>query len=150
MILLPELISPAQIRSILTVSEADLPDETLSGYGLEDDVAIFLDSKLTAWEDFDAVPTLHRKLRVLVKYKAAAIVAVTAPVFILKKMTDGSNEGQRSDKDGFVWLQAKLEAKVQESLDGILDELGTNYDNYTISFVGRSIPSRDPITEPRE
>lgn len=150
MILLSSLVEFNQIRSVLTVSEADLPEDTLTHYGLEDDLGYFLDKHLIGWEDYDAVDSLHRKLKVLVKYKAAALVATTAPVFVLKKMTDGSNEGQRSDRDGFLWLAEKLNKKVTDVLNDILIELGQESWTLAPSLVGRSIPTRDPITEPRE
>lgn len=150
MIELSQLVDYDQIRAVLTVSPSDLPDELLQPYQLEDDLGMYLDRNLPNWEQFDEDPKKLRNIKLLAKYYVASLVATTAPVFILKKMTDGSNEGQRSDKDGFLWLAESLRKKADGILEGILADEGKTYDDITYSFVGRSIPSRDPITEPRE
>lgn len=142
---LTDLLAPAQIRSVLTVSQADLPDATLRGYGLEDDIGDELDRVYPTWEAETETNKL-RKLRLFVKYRAASIVAATAPVFVLKKMTDGNNEGQRSDHDGFLWLSKSLGEKADAYLADLLDTPATAG---AFALVGRVIPTRDPITQPR-
>lgn len=149
MINISELVDPFQIRSVLTVSEADLPNEVLIGFGLEDEVADVLDRLVPTWAEI-IDPKQLRKLRLYSKYKAAAIVAVMAPVFILKKMTDGSNEGQRSDRDGFRWLAEDLGKRADAIMDELLEDLGLAVTVEPFELVGRVIPERDPITEPRE
>jgi hypothetical protein len=105
------LTSFDQIRGVLTVSQADLPDETLSAYALEDDLTVDLDEWATGWATFtDEGHT--RLLRLYAKYFCAGTVAGMAQVFILKKSTDGSTEGQRSDADGFLWLAGHLLEKA--------------------------------------
>lgn len=147
--LISDLLRLDQVRSVLTVSPVDLPDEVLEGYGLEDDLAADLDSRLPSWETLNDSSHL-RSLRMFVKYRAAALIAVTAPVFVLKKSTDGSNEGQRSDRDGFLWLAENLNARANAILSGLLEELGEDVEVEPFELVGKSIPARDPITEPRD
>lgn len=143
-----ELLDLDVVRNVLTVSESDLPDHILEDYGLEDEIAILLDKFVPDWESLDeAVDSKTiRKLRVYTKYKAAAIVAVTAPVFILKKSTDGNNEGQRSDRDGFRWLADELNAKADKVMADILEE---DVSSYLFSLTSAVSPSRDVITEAR-
>lgn len=149
MINISDLLDLQQIRNVLTVSPADLPDNVLNGYGLEDDVEAALDKRLGAWRAL--VDDKHiRSLRLYTKYKAASLVALTAPVFVLKKSTDGSNEGQRSDRDGFLWLAGSLSGRADVIMDDLLEELGMTVNAGQIDLVGKSIPSRDPIVEPRD
>lgn len=148
MITVSDLVDLNQIRAVLTVSPADLPDSVLMSFGFEDELEDALDSKLPSWSETDN-PKHQRKLRLYSKYFCAATVATTAPVFILKKTTDGSNEGQRSDKDGFRWLAEELQGKADAVMDELLDELGEQRTIEPIQLVGVSSPQRDPITEPR-
>ena len=143
-----DLLDLDQVRAVLTVSEADLPDETLEDYGLEDEMEDILDRRLPAWSGITS-PRLQRKLRIFTKYKAAATIALMAPVFLLKKMTDGANEGQRSDKDGFRWLAEELNGRAEEAIADILEEMGEELVYGIGNLVGKSEPLRDPITEPR-
>lgn len=148
MITVSDLVDLNQIRAVLTVSPADLPDSVLQGFGLEDELEDVLDSKLPSWSETDN-PKHQRKLRLFSKYKCAASIALMAPVFILKKMTDGSNEGQRMDKDGLRWLAEELQGKADALMDELLDDLGQQRTVTAIDLVGVSTPQRDPITEPR-
>lgn len=147
--LISDLLKLPQVRSILTVSPVDLPDELLAEYGLEDDIAADLDRRLPQWAGLTDVNQV-RSLRLYVKYRAAAIIAVTAPIFVMKKSTDGSNEGQRSDADGFLWLADTLNGKADAVLNELLEELGIDVSVEPFNLVGKSEPTRDPITEPRE
>lgn len=149
MLTVDDILSPLQIRVVLTVSEADLPDEVLLGFGLEDELEDVLDKKLPTWEGLSE-RTHVRKLRMFSKYYCASVVARQAPVFILKKMTDGANEGQRSDRDGFRWLADELAGRAAGILDDLLEELDLKEGSDPVELVGRVIPLRDPITEPRE
>src|SRR5678809_476993 len=144
-----DLLDLDQIRAVLTVSEADLPDEVMEDFGLEDEIEDILDVRVPLWSEI-ALPKLQRKLRVFVKYKASATLALMAPVFVLKKMTDGANEGQRSDRDGFRWLAEELDAKAEKALAGLLEELDVEVFPGYSELVGVVNPLRDPITEPRE
>lgn len=149
MIDISDLLDLQQVRNILTVSPADLPDEVLNGYGLEDDVEAALDKRLETWRTL--VDDKHiRSLRLYIKYKAAALVALTAPVFVLKKSTDGSNEGQRSDRDGFLWLAGSLASRADAVMDDLLADLDLSVGVGQVDLVGKSVPSRDPIVEPRD
>lgn len=144
-----DLLDLDQIRAVLTVSEADLPDDVMEDFGLADEIEDILDDRVPLWSEI-VLPKLQRKLRVFVKYKAAATLALMAPVFVLKKMTDGANEGQRSDRDGFRWLAEELDAKAEKALAGLLEELDVEVFPGYSELVGVVNPLRDPITEPRE
>ena len=164
------LTTNSQIRSVLTVSEADLPDEMLSAYGIEDDLAVDLDGWVPIWEtivtegtpleavegepappatDAEKVKQL-RLLRLYSKYFCASVVAATAPVFVLTKMTDGSNEGQRSDADGFLWLSQNLRTKANQHKLNLLEALEQPVQVETMTLISRVRPARDPVTQPRE
>lgn len=147
--LISDLLQLNQVRSVLTVSPVDLPDEVLSEYGLEDDLSADLDRRIPSWASITEDKQL-RSLRLYVKYRAAALIAVTAPIFVLKKSTDGSNEGQRSDRDGFLWLAEDLNGRADAILNELLEELGEDIGSEPFDLVGKSEPSRDPITEPRD
>lgn len=147
--LISDLLDLNQIRAVLTVSEADLPDDVMEDFGLADEIEDILDDRVPLWSEI-VLPKLQRKLRVFVKYKAAATLALMAPVFVLKKMTDGANEGQRSDRDGFRWLVEELDAKAEKALAGLLEELDVEVFPGYSELVGVVNPLRDPITEPRE
>lgn len=146
-----DLTSTEQIRSVLTVSETDLPDSVLDGYGLEDDLGADLDNRLPTWGDVVLAGGANlRRLRLMAKYYCAGTVARMAQIFVLKKDTDGSNEGQRSDKDGWMWVSASLLAQAEVHLNAIKDDLGLSQDVATpYSVIGRVTPTRDPITTPR-
>lgn len=149
-----ELTTTEQIRNVLTVSKADLPDQVIEGYGLEDDLGAVLDKALPGvWEPIVASGLPGKQLRLLrlfAKYFCAGSLAKTAQVFVLKKITDGSNEGQRSDKDGWLWLSATLLGQATAALDELVDDLGlTPPDVVPYSQISRVVPSRDPITTPR-
>ena len=148
------LTTTNQIRAVLTVSPADLPDSVIDGYGIDDDLGAALDVALKgtdpAWKDMPADSANGRRLRLFAKYYCAATLAVTAQSFILKQQTDGSNAAQRSDKDGYAWMAPALLSKANGFIDAILDELGmTPVVIAPLSLMKRVIPDRDPITEPR-
>lgn len=147
-----DLTTSEQILRVLAVGDADMTVETLDAQGLDDDLGAALDAALPTWEvikDDVSKPANQRRLRLFAKYFCAGTVAVTAQVFILKKITDGSNEGQRSDKDGWAFLSASFLAKAQVYLDQINDDLGTSVPTTPFSVISRVIPDRDPIVQPR-
>ncbi|QYW06468.1 hypothetical protein uan_056 [Pseudomonas phage UAntarctica] len=148
-----ELTSTDQIRAVLTVDSSDLPDRIIEAYSLEDDMAAALDKALPdVWEPISSgqAGKQLRLLKLFAKYFCAGTMAKTAQVFVLKKTTDGSNEGQRSDKDGWLWLSGLLLGKAQAALDELVDDLGlTPADTKMYSQIGRVTPDRDPITTPR-
>lgn len=151
-----------QIRGVLTVSPEDLPDETLTPYGLEDDLAVDLDGWVSGWQAIieagtavEPSPTAEsvkqlRLLRLYAKYFCAAQLAATAPVFVLTKVGDGSNEGQRSDAEGFLWLQSAMQTKANSYKALLAEELGQSAPASMMQFISRVIPTRDPVTEARE
>ena len=142
------LIDYATLRAVLTVSDSELPDDLLQSFHVEDDVAAELDARLPTWADIEDAKQL-RQLRLFVKYAAGAQIATTASVFILKKETDGNNEGQRSDKDGFAYISVSLRAKADAAMNALLDMLNLTPEAATVSLLDRSSPNRDIIIEPR-
>lgn len=151
------LTSTKQILAVLTVDDTDIDAEKLEDQGLDDDLGAQLDAALPGvWEGISQetglkyTPARLRKLRLVAKYFCAATVARMAQVFILKKDTDGSNEGQRSDKDGWLWMSDRL----METANGHLKDLLTDLELVPATaapfqmFV-RVTPDRDPITTPR-
>ncbi len=143
-----QLIDYATLRAVLTVSESELPDSVLQSFHVEDDVASELDERVPGWANTADGKQL-RQLRLFAKYAAGAQIATTASVFILKKETDGNNEGQRSDKDGFAYISVKLREKAESALLKLLALKGTAPAAGTTALLDRSPPNRDVITEPR-
>lgn len=146
------LTTTEQIRAVLTVSETDLPDEVIDTYGIDDDLAEALEGSIPTWEGIIVTPDTKnsRRLRLFAKYYCAATLAVMAQTFILKKDTDGSNEGQRSDKDGFAWMAPALLAKANGYVLLIQEDLGTAPEAVSpVSLMTRVVPDRDVITQPR-
>lgn len=139
-----------QIRGVLTVDESDIEDSTIEDYGLEDDLGRFLDV-VPDWEELVKTPSKNtRRLKIAAKYFCAGMIGKRAQVFILKKSTDGSNEGQRSDKDGWAWLADGLLADAQAALAEVLEDLGlTPEPVMPYRVIAISIPDRDPIKTPR-
>jgi hypothetical protein len=146
---LEEMIGPDVIRSVLTISDSNLPDSVIENYGLEDEIGAFLDKVIPDWFDIETGRPL-RLLRIFIKYKAAAIIAATAPIFVLKKETDGNNEGQRSDRDGFLWVADRMAAKANEALTELMDELEIERPGGIFDLVGKVEPLRDVILTPRD
>lgn len=137
-----------QIRGVLTVSPADLPDSVLASYGLEDDLGADLDAWAAGWSSV-VDPAQGRLLRLYAKYFCAGTVAKTAQVFVLTKKSDGSNEGQRSDSEGFLWMAESLLSRAAAIKSQLLDLIGGSEPGAWVSVTGVVRPARDPITEPR-
>lgn len=144
-----QLIDYDTLRAVLTVSVSELPDALLESYHVEDDVAAELDERVPEWGSIADEKPL-RQLRLFAKYAAAATVAVTASVFVLKKETDGNNEGQRSDKDGFAYISVAMRAKAEAALSTLLDLLNMPEGVDYAELLTRSPPNRDIITTSRE
>lgn len=146
------LTTIAQIRSVLTCTEDDIEDSVIETFGLEDDLGRYLDV-VPGWEAMKDDPdaTKHfRSLRLAAKYFCAGTIGKRAQVFILKKSTDGSNEGQRSDKDGWAWLAEGLLGDAQAIIDQLLEDLGAAPEPVApMSVISISIPTRDPVRTPR-
>ena len=148
------LTSNQQIMGVLTVDSSDIDESTIESYGLEDDLGRFLDA-VPEWETIAAdvaVPSSKnkRRLRIAAKYFCAGMVGKRAQVFILKKSTDGSNEGQRSDKDGWAWLAEGLLNDAYAALNEVLDDLGLIPEPVMpYNVISVSIPDRDPVKTPR-
>lgn len=144
------LTTTAQIRAVLTVQEEDLDDEVIEGYGLEDDLSVALEASLPTWSAVTEAGGINAtRLRLFAKYFCAGTVAKMAQAFVLKKSTDGSNEGQRSDADGWAWMAESLLADANKQMGAILDSLELSVPATPFSVIGVSTPDRDVITTPR-
>ncbi|QBJ04567.1 hypothetical protein HOV23_gp007 [Pseudomonas phage Lana] len=152
-----DLTSTAQILAVLTVDDTDIDAEKIEAQGLDDDLGAQLDKALPGvWEGIadgtgtGASTSRLRKLKLVAKYFCAGTVARMAQVFILKKDTDGSNEGQRSDKDGWLWMSDRLMETANDHLRDLLKDLDlVPATAMPYTMFARVIPERDPITEPR-
>ena len=146
-----ELTSFDQIRGVLTVSPADLPDEVLQAYGLEDDLEVALSGWLENWQDVRDSGTSRETLllRLYAKYRCAALVAASGQNFTLTQVTDGANAGQRSDVEGFQKLREHMESRASDYRLKLEDELSVALSTPTTSIMGVANPARDPVTEGR-
>lgn len=142
------LTSFEQVRGVLSVSEADLPDSTLASYVLEDDLGADLDGWAPGWASI-VEEKQARSLRLFSKYFCASTVAAAAPVFVLTKMSDGSNEGQRNGTEGFRWLAEAMMSKASVHKAALLLALSGEAAAAPYAIVSRVQPSRDVIVEPR-
>lgn len=146
------LTTSKQIQSVLTVSDEDLPLGVIDDINLDDDLLVALSKALPTWAAVQAdetKPANQARLRLFAKYFCAATLAGAAQVFVLKKASDGSNEGQRSDKDGWAFLAQGFFAKASAAMAEINDDLGNAPVLVIPTLIGRVIPDRDVITQPR-
>lgn len=146
-----ELTTFDQIRGVLTVSSADLPDSVLLAYSLEDDLQVDMERWLSEWQAVRDGTEARQKtlLRLYAKYRCAALVAASGQNFTLQRFTDGSNEGQRSDIEGFQLLRAHMESRAasyREELEGVLS---TSLSSEPVAIMGVASPNRNPVTEGR-
>lgn len=149
-----DLTSFDQIRGVLSVSSADLPDEVLEPFSLEDDLAEDLDAFLGDWESVrdGSDDKASRTLRLYAKYRCACIVAVSAQNFMYTQMSDGSNSATRSEGEGFEALREQLEYRArahQEKLLQNVDPGEAASEGGTRPIFGSVTPGRDPVTEAR-
>lgn len=147
-----ELTSFDQIRGVLTVSPADLPDEVLQAYGLEDDLEVALSGWLENWQDVRDSGSSRETLllRLYAKYRCAALVAASGQNFTLTQFTDGANAGQRSDTEGFQKLREHMESRASDYRLKLEDELSVALSTPTTSIMGVASPNRNPVTEGRD
>lgn len=138
-----------QLRGVLTVSKADLPDKVLAPYGLEDDLQVDLDGWLENWQqvrDSDDRPATL--LRLYAKYRCAGWVAASGQNFTLTQFSDGANQGQRSDTEGFQKLREHMEGRAnhyRQQLETLIHQTTAT----VLPVMGIASPGRDPVTEGR-
>lgn len=147
-----DLTTSKQIQSVLTVSDEDLPVSVIDDINLDDDLLVALSKALPTWQAVKAdetKPANQARLRLFAKYFCAATLAGAAQVFVLKKASDGSNEGQRSDKDGWAFLAQGFFSKANAAMAEITTDLGLSPVLVIPALIGRVIPDRDVITQPR-
>lgn len=146
------LTSFSQVRAVLSVSGADLPDARLAAYALDDDLGVELDSWVEDWQALLAAGERPAQLlKLYAKYQCAAWVAVAAQNFTLQQLTDGANAATRSTNVDFDHLREHLAGRAayyRELLQDLLEtqegEGGTG-----LTVLSRVTPSRDPVTEGR-
>lgn len=138
-----------QIRGVLAVSPADLPDAILTPYGLEDDLLIDLSDWLDDWEaTLEAGDRNTTLLKLYAKYRCAAWVAAAGQNFTLTSFTDGANAGQRSDTEGFQKLRDHLESRAGQFRQQLNEALNQTTGT-VVNVMGRVVPTRDPVTQGR-
>lgn len=143
------LTSFSQIRGVMAVSSADLPDDTLENYDLETDLEVDLGGWLEQWEAIrDGDDHKAKKLKLYAKYRCAAWVAAAGQNFAYVQMTDGANAARRSDVEGFQELRKHLESRALAYRQDLLDELEEAAAGFRPA-IGRVTPRRDPVTEGR-
>lgn len=143
-----DLISFDQIRSVLTVSKADLPDSILAGYGLEDDLLV----ELMSWfPNFTEVTDglVAVKLRLFAKLHCSSLIAKTAPVFVLTRISSGDKTTERNTSESLQYLSGMLASQAQSLKASISADVGLISGLETIEFVSVSKPYRDVVTEER-
>lgn len=138
-----------QVRGVLTISVRDLPDAVLQDYGLEDDLDVDLDSWLGDYAaKTDGNPKLLKLVKLYAKYRCAAWLAASGQNFIYTQMSDGTNQAQRSDTEGFQKLRVHLESRANDYREKIQIEL-SQASSVSVPVFGRVAPTRNPVTEPR-
>lgn len=148
-----DLTSFDQIRGVLSVSPADLPDDTLTPLVLEDDLEDELESWIPSWKDVrdGADASLARTLRLYAKYHCASVVAVSGQNFMYTQMTDGANGAQRSDAEGYQQLRSQLEQRARRYRDKLEEAMEPEQPTASYrTLFGRATPGRDPVTEGRD
>lgn len=139
-----------QVRGVLTVSAADLPDQVLTNYGLEDDLAVDLASWASNWETLASSNDEAQKLlAIYAKYRCASWLAASGQNFILTQFTDGANAGQRSDTEGFQELRRHLEGRASKYKSRIEQLVDNNRQSTFRPAMGIANPSRNPVLEGR-
>ena len=151
-----DLTSTEQILAVLTADGSDGIDAVkIDAQGLDDDLGAALDKALPGvWEGIGdgstGTPKQKRLLSLVAKYYCAGVVARMAQVIFLKKVSDGSNEGQRSDKDGWAWMAQAFFDQADTYLADLTTDLDLTPETVMpFRMFVRVIPDRDPITEPR-
>lgn len=147
-----DLTSNSQVRGVLTVSPADLPDEVLDAYSLEDDLEVDLNSWLSEWRSVRDEGSSQEKLllKLYSKYRCAALVAASGQNFTLTQFTDGANAGQRSDTEGFQKLREHMESRASHYRAKLKDELSDVFSSRPIPVMGKASPRRNPVEEGRD
>lgn len=146
-----DLTSFDQIRGVLAVSPNDLPNEILTPYGLQDDLEVDLDGWVENWQEIRDTGEKRQQsmLKLYAKYRCAAWVAAAGQNFMFTRFTDGANEGQRSDAEGFEKLQRHMESRAAYYREQLEQSLSEAYTATRATLFGRATPARDPVTEGR-
>lgn len=153
------LTSSEKVRASMGLSGRDLPDAVMDQMDIADELQVVLESWLPDWESHLATGAaeaasavekgLLRTLRVYAKYQAAAILAVSAQNFVLERLSDGENEGQRN-LEGIAGYRHVLQSKADEHrvlIENVLDS--QRQADLVLTLFGVSVPDRDPVTEGR-
>lgn len=146
-----DLTSFDQIRGVLAVSPNDLPNEILEPYGLEEDLEVDLSGWVGDWQRIrdSGAARQQMMLKLYAKYRCAAWVAAAGQNFMFTRFTDGANEGQRSDAEGFEKLKNHMESRAASYREQLEESLSPTYSASRTTLFGRVTPGRDPVTEGR-
>lgn len=143
-----------QLRGTLGgLDSFDFTEQSIATWGLEDEIRAdlfgwypnFSDVQLESESDHKAI-----RLRVYIRYFAAAICMRVGFGFIKKSWTDGQGEWQRFEGD---WQKAAQDFadKAAAMKTAIMDDLNLSPTNASLrpTMMGSASPSRDPVTTPR-
>jgi hypothetical protein len=143
------LTSSNQIRGVLTVSVRDLPDSVVEDYDLATDLEVDLEGWLGDYTTTLAGDAALAKLvKLYAKYRCAAWLAASGQNFLYTQMSDGTNQAQRSDTEGFQTLRLHLESRALFYRQKA-DEQRSEATAANVTLLGRATPTRDPVTETR-
>lgn len=138
-----------QVRGVLTVSVRDLPDSVLENYDLASDLDVDLEGWLGDYASkIAADASLEKLVKLYAKYRCASWLAASGQNFIYTQMSDGTNQAQRSDTEGFQALRLHLEGRARHYQQKAQEKLNEQVSS-TLTIFGRATPSRDPVTETR-
>lgn len=134
------------------LDDYDLPDEVLSTWGLEDETAMDLDSWYPNHDavDLSGKDAKARRLRIYIRYYAAAVCIRVGYGYMHKAWTDGNGKYERYEGDWKATAQ-EFAAKAAAVKQQIMEDLGIAVATSSIRVrtMGTATPSRDPVTTPR-
>ena len=143
-----------QVRSSLGgLDDYDLPDDIISNWGLEEEIAVDLDGWYPNHDTVNLDSTAEKKsrqLRVYIRYLAVAVCIRVGFGYIHKAWTDGSGKYERFEGDWKV-LAAEFAAKAASVKQAIKEDLGIAEATTSLrpTMIGIASPDRDPVTTPR-
>jgi len=141
MLAVEDLVSFAQIRSVLMCSDIELPNQVLADYNIYDDLAQDLDSWFSDWSS----TADERKLRLYSKYFCALTILPALENTLLTASSDGTNSASKRNSD-MTELRASLTSKLEVAKQYVI---GNTTDKSSYSQVSISNPYRDVITTAR-
>ncbi len=148
------VVSYDTVRALLGLTLEDVDDTALSSFLVEQDVTLdllkwfpdyttVLDS---SYPDQSKLALLELSLNAYIKYYSAWIVSFALEGMMLKKLTDGENEGQRSDKINYQQIRDNLRIKAELLKKDISEAVAPDISVSQLSLFSVVTPSYDPVT----